>query len=310
MAAALPLSISVHANRLDAVEEVCGPALGCGPSDVLGQLLLLVVTGLVAVFLLAAIQRVAEARSEVAEERSRTATEQDAFSRFARQVARLDPQPSAYQLASTDGVGSTATVASPSAPDHGIQAVREAYEATVLAMPHYEEEYAEPLTRHMAEEFGEEVATAVSDGGQLTPELQQVLVDRAREAATERERLMRRLDHEADALEGADDQLRAIANDLDRDRRPPLRELGFDQLVDEWHRLGELESRLSRLLADRQDLLGSNGGRFGGYGQLELNGYLYADLETVFPVLSDGALLADRVKAARSRVLSVLTSRA
>lgn len=310
MVAALPLSISVHANRLDAVEEVCGPALGCASSTVIGQLLLLVVTGLVAVFVLAAIQRVTEARAAVAEERSRTATEQEAFSRFARQVTRLDPSQPAYQLAAGEGVAGTTAVTSQSAPDHGLEAVREAYERTVMAMPHYEEEYAEPLARHMAEEFGQEVATAVTGGTQLTPELQQVLVDRAREAARDRDRLMCRLDHEAEALEDADDQLTSIAADLDGARDRSFSSWGFERLVDEWHRLGELESRLSRLLASRQDTLESRGMTGVRNGHRELNQYLYADLETSFPVLVDGSVLADRVKAARSRVLAALTSRA
>lgn len=310
MAAAPPLSISVHANQLDAVEEVCGPALGCAPTDALGQLLILAVTGLVAVFVLAAIQRVSAARAEVAEERSRTATEQDAFARFARQVARLEPSRSAPQTARADGMGAAAAVSSLSPPDRGLEAVRETYRGTVMAMPHYEEEYGESMTRHMREEFGSEVATAVSDGPRLTPQLKQALIDRAREAAVERDRLMRRLDREAESLEAADDQFTAIAADLEATETSSLEELGFERLGDEWNRLGELESRLSRLLGRRQETLESNGLSTQVSGQQSLYEYLYADLDTTFPILADGAVLADRVKGARSRVLAALTSRA
>jgi hypothetical protein len=311
MATAVSLSISVHANRLDAVGEMCGATLGCAPSNALGQLLLLVVTGLVAVFVLAAIQRVSEARAEVAEERSRTATEQEAFERFARRVARLDPsRPAAAQVAPADGVIATATVSTHSATDRGLEAVREAYEETVMAVPHYEEEYAEPMARHIREEFGEEVATAVSGSGQLTPELKQVLVERAREAALERDQLMRRLNREAESLEAADDQFSTMTADLDEAEDSPLEEQGFEQLVDEWNRLGELESRLSRLLGERQETLESNGISTPGGGQQSLYEYLYADLDTAFPILVDGAVLADRVKTARSRVLAALTARA
>lgn len=310
MVSALPLSISVHANRLDAVEEVCGPALGCAPTDVVGQLLLLVVTGLLAVFVLAAIQRVSEARTAVSEERSRTATERQAFARFARQVARLESSRSAQQLASADGVVAAATVSSHSPPDRRLEAVRDAYQETVMGMPHYEEEYAEPLARHMREEFGEEVATAVTSGGQLTPELKQVLVERSREAAAERERLMHRLDREAEALDAADEQFTAIAADLDEAEGSSLTDFGFERLVDEWNRLGELESRLSRLLGRRQETLDANELSPLGDGRQSLHDYLYGDLDTRFPILADGAVLADRVKGARSRVLAALTARA
>lgn len=309
MVAALPLSISVHANRLDAVEEVCGPALGCAPADVIGQLLLLVVTGLLAVFVLAAIQRVSAARTTVSEERSRTATERQAFARFARQVARLDPSQSAQQLAPADGVVAAATVSTHSPPDRGLEAVREAYRDTVMGMPHYEEEYAEPLARHMRVEFGGEVATAVTNGGRLTPELKQVLVERSREAAADRERLMHRLDREAESLDAADEQFSSIAADLDEAEGVSLTDRGFDGLVDEWNRLGELESRLSRLLGRRQETLETNELSASEERQ-SLNDYLYGDLESRFPILADGAVLADRVKGARSRVLAALTARA
>lgn len=310
VAALSPLKISVHAKQIDAVEEVCGPALGCAGEALIGQLLLLVITGLVAVFLLAALQRVTEARNTVAEERSRTATEREAFASFAREVARLDPSQPAYQLAEADGVVSTAAIAGSPSGDGGLEAAREAYRGTVMGMPHYEEEYAEPLARHMREEFGQEVATAVTDGGQLTPELQSVLVERAREAAQERGRLMHRLDREADALEAAEEELAAVADDLREAETAPLDDLGYDALADRWNRLHELETRIARLLAHRQEAVHSGRGSAATNGHRPLNEYLYAGLRTSFPVLSDGAVLADRVRGARRRVLAALTSRA
>ena len=310
MVSALPLSISVHANQLDAVEEVCGPALGCAGSDVLGQLLLLVVFGVVAVFVLAAVQRVSEARSAVSEERSRTATEREAFSRFARRVAHVEPSAAGYQLTAGDGAVSAASVVGRAPSDGRLDAVRDAYRETVMSMPHYEEDYAEPIERHLREEFGREVATAVTDGDRLTPELKQVLIDRAQEAASDRDRLIRHLDREDEALGDAAEELTAVLEDVEEAETRPLERLGYRQLADEWNRLGELESRLSRLLAERQVTLrdGDPPGR--SDGGLSFRRYLYADLETPFPVLADGAVAADRVKGARSRVIRALLNQA
>ncbi len=309
VAAALPLSIAVNANSLDAVGEVCGPALGCGPSDVLGQVLLLVAFGVLTAFVLAAVQRVSAARAAVGEERSRTATERDAFDRFARTVAGLDPSRGSYQVTAGAGGAAAATVAGTAPSDGRLEAVREAYRESVMTMPHYEEEYDEPLGRHLSGEFGEEVATAVTEGERLTPGLQQVLVERAREAARERDRLMRRLDSEVDALEAAGDELRSVESAVRDAERRSLDELGFRGLADEWNRLGELEARLGRLLTDRQSSLRAREGRAGGRAE-SLVQYLYADLATDHPVLVDGTVLLDRVKGARSRVLGRLASRA
>lgn len=308
MAAARPLSISIHTNQLETVDEVCGATLGCAQTDLLGQLLLLVLTGLLAVFVLAAIQHVRQARSAVAEERSRTANEQHAFVRFVRTVSRLEPT-SAAPFVSNDGTGGSLAASGGPPPDRSLQAVRDAYEDTVMAVDHYEEEYDEPLARHMGEEFGEEVATAVAAGDRLTPGLQDVLVERAREAAADRERLMRRLDDEAADLDDADEELErleAAVEDADGRR---LAERTYDQLIDEWHRLGETESRLRRLLERRQGQLDPDADARCP-DRPSLQGYLYADLDSSYPVLADGSAMASRIKAARSRVLHALTRRA
>lgn len=311
VAAALPLSISVHANQLQAADEICTAALGCAQSDVVEQTVVLVVTGLIAVVILAAVQHVSAARAQVAEERSRTATEQQAFARFARQVAGVDPTRPSVQLAPADGVVTTAAaVGGPPTPDHGLDLVRSAYEETVMSMNHYVEEYDEPLVRNMGHEFGEEVATAVADGGQLTPPLKQALLARAREAAHDRERLMTQLDRESESLDDAHGQLTSLAAAVDEAETRSLDALSFPQLTDEWHRLGEFESRISRLLARRQEALKSNAVTGDHVRRPSLNEYLYGPLDTTFPVLADGAALGERLRATRGQVLSILTNRA
>lgn len=307
--AAQPLSVPVHANQLDAVNEVCQSAIGCARGDLFEQLLLLVATGIIALVLVAVAVHIREALPLVREERSRTATEQEAFTRFARAVARLDAPGPAVQLGA--GQGATSVVSASLAPQNrGLDAVRSAYEDTVLAMDHYEEEYGEPLAEHMRQELGEEVATAVEQNQQLTRPLQQALVARAREAALDRERLMTRLDHEVEALEAAEDELTAVAEAVDDARGRPLDGRSFPELTDEWHRLGELESRLRRLLSRRQEARQPIAFDDPGAGQPSLNAYLYEPLETRFPVLADATALADRVKDVRRRVLLALTRRA
>ncbi len=302
------LSVPVHANQLKAVDDVCATALGCTHADVIGQLLLLVVTGLLAVVVIAAVVRIRDARAAVTEERSRTATEQQAFARFAREVSRLDAMGPAIQLG--PGPGATSTVSASIAPRHrGLEHVRDAYEATVLAMDHYKEEYDEPLAEHMRRELGDEVAMAVEQSQQLTPPLKRALVARAWEAAHDRERLITQLNHELEALETADEELTAVADTVDEAASRSLVGWTFTELTDEWHRLGELESRLSRLLSRRQKALqaGTNGR---DPDRPSLNEYLYGPLETTYPILADATNLADCVKDVRRRVLLALTDRA
>lgn len=308
MLPATPLSIPVHANQLNAVDEVCTAALGCSQGDAISQLLLLVVSGLLAVVVIAVAVRIREARAAVSEERSRTATEHEAFSRFARRIARLEPSSPAFQLGPANGA--TAAVSASSPPDRALERVRTAYEESVLAMGHYEEEYDEPLAEHMGRELGEEVATAVAQSQHLTPSLQQELVQRAREAARDRERLMTSLDGELEALRAAEDELSALGDAVSEAGDRQLDGRTFPELADEWHRLGELESRLNRVANARQETLRDRTRDGRGDDAPSLNAYLYDGLESHYPVLSDTASLADRVQAIRRRVLLALTSRA
>lgn len=305
-----PLTVSVHADQIEAVDEVCGATLGCTQSDLLGQLLLLAVTGVAAIVVLAAVYRVSEARSAVAEERSRTSAEQHAFARFAREVARQTPSQAPFQLAPADGDVAAVSVGGGPSTDEGLERVRAAYAETVLSMGHYDEEYGEPLAYHMGQEFGEAVATAVAEGDRLTPELKSVLLERARQAARDRERLMTRLDKEVESIEAAEEELAAAETALEDAADRPLDDLPFPRLADEWNRLGELESRLSRLLTRRQESLHERPVAGPRDRHHSLNDYLYGSLETSFPVLADGTVLLERVKRTRSRVLDALTSRA
>lgn len=303
-----PLSVAVHANQLDAVDQLCASTLRCAGVRAPETLLLLAVTGLLTLVVIVAAAHVREARATVTEERSRTATERRAFTRFSREVAGLEATGPAARIGHNPGA--VATVSASIAPSkRGLEPVRTAYEETVLAMDHYVEEYDEPLAEHMGRELGEELATAVEQSQQLTPPLQRALVERSRGAARDRERLMSRLDHECDALEAADDELTAVADTVDEAAARSLAGWSFSRLADEWNRLGELESRLSRLLSGRQETL-QDGHVIGpSDDQPSLNAYLYDGLETTYPVLADASALADRVKDVRRRVLVELTRR-
>jgi hypothetical protein len=85
----------------------------------------------------------------------------------------------------------------------GPGAVREAYEATVMAVPHYWEVYDDPFSEHVATELGHDVTTDLRRAGTLTPTLKQRVVDAAAAAHHRRVDAIRTLDAERSALDGA-----------------------------------------------------------------------------------------------------------
>lgn len=308
MAVSPPLGISVHTQRnVGMVDEVCRAGLDCAGGDSVSGLALLVVTGLLAVFVLAAILHLHGARSLLAEERSRTADERDAFDRFTRRIADIDPDGSAPQRVRTDD---SLLAVSATAPQQRLDQVKRAYRETVMDVPHYDEEYAEPLSVNMAAEFGDEVATAVVDGDQLTPGLKQALVAKGRDAQQRRNRFIATLDREAEALARADGTLAEVDVDLQRLDETSLLDRSFDELVGVWEDLGGLEDRIEHTIAERQQEVHAESMAYrNGDDPVSLHEYLYRPLPVTHPVLADATDLVDQIRTARHRVVAALTAR-
>jgi hypothetical protein len=233
------------------------------------------------------------AREALADEHRRVATEVTAFDQFADRIAAADPQPLGQNARSG---GPTMLVDSTT---DGLQEVRRAYQETVMAVDHYEEDYAEPLAEHMREELGPDVATAVLNGPGFTPEVQTALVDAARTACEARQGLLSQLDDEAAALTAAGNKSSDIQQAVGDIRDAP-RIAGFDTLVGRWQRLDALEERCLETVRERYRSLTDR-------DAVELTAYLYDDLPLPAPVLAEAATTLGAVRKERRRTCRMLT---
>ncbi|MFC6988329.1 hypothetical protein ACFQJD_05685 [Haloplanus sp. GCM10025708] len=148
--------------------------------------------------------RLASARRVVERERRECGDEREAFRAFRRRVGELTPTrvPAtrrAPRLRHTDG---------------SLDSVREAYEETVMSVPHYDREYGDGYAQSLATEFGNDVAAAVFGSQTLTAELQDALTAAARSAATDRAEFLDLLDREAESVAVADAELDELRDDL------------------------------------------------------------------------------------------------
>lgn len=304
-------SISVHANDVGLVDEACQATFQCAHGDALMHLLLFVLTGLITAFVVATIIHLRDARSAVSEEQSRTAAEHDAFAAFTRRVASIDPTaPAIESTSSTAGPTATMTIES-QPPDQTLREVTNAYRETVMAVPHYDEDYGESVGDNMSAEFGEEVASAVVGGSQFTRQLKEALVHGARDAQERRRELLTGLQRETEDLEQASETFAEIDSELESMSDPPLAERPFAELTEFWDRLGDIEDQCHRVLDWRQRRIRDwtmSGPR--SADAPTLHEYLYQPLSVTYPILAEGTELVDRVRTARSRVLLALTRRA
>ena len=256
----------------------------------------------------ATLSRIPKAVAIVREERRRTAAEQDAFEQFAKRVASLEPSRSGAPAsdgragATTDGpVAVSVAESSTGVQDASMEAVRDAYRETVMAVPHYEEEYDEPLVEYMAKEFGTDLAKAVTSADALTPQLRAALIESSAQAREERANFLRRLDGEyedvADAratLQDVNDAIETVEDGIERRSMPALQNA--------WTRLEELEAECKNALHDRQSQL--HEARFADSNVLQK--YLYDPEPWTYPVLGDDLDCLDRIADARRRVTDVV----
>jgi hypothetical protein len=255
MVTAAPLATRVQMRNLEAVDDVCRSAFGCGGLG-LETVTLAAVTVVLALVVVAVAVHVREATAAGDEERERLGIERDAFARFARQVADIEVPETSATVSTTGGIATAVTTA----PDDRLRRVQEAYRETVMAVAHFESDYGEPLGDNMAAEFGEDVAVAVVDGGRLTPQLKSALVQGSREAQRSRANLLSTLEAEAESL----DRARTAIEEVDGEReaiagRTSFADRSFEALEDDWERLGVLADRCRDLVAERGETLRERG---------------------------------------------------
>lgn len=289
-------------------ESTCSNVVDCAVTnpDPVALAMLVAAAGAFVLFLTLAIAHITEARSLLEEERVRIADEAEAFATFARRVADVETATTPV----ADGGHTATTALGTGPPGDGIERVREAYRDTVMSVPHYEREYGESLPRNMGLEFGEDVAVAVDEGGDLTPQLQATLVDRSRTAHRQRVALMGQLETEAEALDAAEATLGRCRRTADRLDDDALERYGYDELLAEWRLLEDRKDDAEAVLTERQGTLQDRDRETATHHDgPTFEQYLYGPMETTHPVLAAGTSVVDRLDDAGHRVVRALASR-
>jgi hypothetical protein len=286
----------------------CTP-VGCVPSSLVSQALLVVGALALVCFALGALSFIPEARAVVREEHERAAAERDAFERFRRRVASLDATSARTPSAGgTNTLGAGALAVSGTRDDR-LGRVRDAYRTTVTDVDHYDDEYGEPLEANLAAEFGDGVAGALAGGDTFTPALRSTLLEEASEASERRARLCRALDCEAETVRDAASTLREVEALVETDGTPTLGD-SYETLDARWQRLYDAKQTVESLLNEQQETVRRNYGVAPGIGErIGLHEYLYDAEPYTHPVLAEGAALLDSLHEAQDRTAVALSRR-
>jgi hypothetical protein len=213
----------------------------------------------------------------------------------------------------TDEAGDGVTAAAGS----GLVAVRDAYRATVMSVPHYEAEYDDTYERSVAAEFGPEIAYALTRTTRFREEYKRSLLTAASTAIEERGSFLDAVESEVESVSRAGSRLDPIRSEIEairdelgvtdeRDgdgertgaRAPPT----FGALDAFRTRIDSLRDDCDRIAARRQRAVADNERRLALDSDLDLPTYCYQDLDATYPVLAAvGAVGAD-LDALRRRI--------
>jgi len=229
--------------------------------------------------------------------------ERAAFRRFSARIEDLDPS-NPTPTGPRAGGDAVACVGTAPQPDPAAQTLRTAYEETVLAVPHYADEYGEPVSTNFAAELGTEVAVQVFQTGRVTPPVYDTIRRAARQAIEERTTFLETLQTERQSLSTVRDRLDECerrAAELGAAIDAQTTSTRCEAIDDE---LATLEATCTDLASERQDLLhGRTTATLVGISGENLVRYLYEDCDATCPALADSTDCIETIRRQRERCL-------
>lgn len=224
----------------------------------------------------------------VEREHSEIADERDAFRALQNRVAEIEPAQS-----STSPTPST-TLAEHNPTSTKMDQVCTAYRETVMAVPHYDEVYGEPLLEHLARELGPELATRVDQtGGAYSSSFKAVLQAKLEHAIHSREQLLTTLAEEAQSINEAQTALVALFEQLDT------------TIIPGWYS-EDFTSELETIAEERQETL-RNRTSEPYLDEHSLCTYLYGEQSWTYPILTAVARMREVVTVDTHHESSVAT---
>lgn len=232
-------------------------------------------------------------QSRLDAERRAVSREIDAFDAFLDRVGAVDPG----RPAPAGGVRAMHRRSGGA----GLDAIRSAYEDTVMSVTHYDEEYGDTYRESVVAEFGPEIGVALTEGPRLQPHLKRAVTEKARQCRADREQFLEVLDAESESIEAVGSGVRDVRSELrDFDPDPPASR-GFGALEAEWRRLDFLEGELDGLATDRQRAIIRQRRSFTlPTGAPDVPSYLYQGHDDEYPLLSTCVELREQARSRKS----------
>jgi hypothetical protein len=247
--------------------------------------------------------RLAAAIEELWRERRRTADELEALQAFEDRVRTMTPEEQSFN--ERQPVGVTAAAARPAT---GLKKVRDAYESTVMSVPHYLEEYDDSYVESLIGEFSPEIASALTGGTEFNSRCKRALLSAVSNAQTARESLLEAIDRERESVHESKADLERLREEYEEFRSLQFNEKQFGTLDAYRARLNVVTQQCEELSERRQAAI---------FDQRRIQRlpadvpdvtvYFYQSLDVDYPVMSLVAELVDTIADLKNRVERAMT---
>ena len=242
-------------------------------------------------------ERLDAAQTALTRERRRTTDELEALERFESRVQTIET------ISITQKRESHRTVLTHAPSDKGLDRVREAYEETVMTVPHYSDEYDDTYRQSLTAEFSPDVATALTDGTVFNDQCKQTTLAAVVQSIAVRESMLDGIDDEQDSIDSAADTLLPVIEELTRLRSDSFQMCRFGTLDAYRNRLTVLENKCETLSDQRQQkVFETRRARWIADNVPDIAQYFYLELDVDYPVMSSIADIVEAINKIRNEI--------
>jgi hypothetical protein len=175
-----------------------------------------------------------------------------------------------------------------------------------MSVPHYEAEYDDTYERSVAEEFGPELAYALTRTDSFHEAYKRSLLSAVETAVQEREAFLDAVESEVESVERAGSRLDPIRSEIeavdDELGEADAASVGFGALDACRTRTEALVEDCDRIAARRQRVLADHERRLAIGDEIDFATYCYQDLDVSYPVLAAVGTVGDRLERLRDRI--------
>lgn len=202
-----------------------------------------------------------------------------AFKQFENKVSNINPDFGTTN--SISGLGHQKEVT-----EDRCMKVRTAYKETVMSVPHYDNEYNDTYPLSLKEEFGSDVAVALTKSMNFTSITKSALLDSIKEAINEREKLRDVVGTEKKSLTTSHDSLTDIAKNTDDISNTELNKLDFGTLDAYRKQITILFENINHIAAKRQEKIQNIQNKMSdSTTDTNIHKYFYQNLSANYPIL-------------------------